>query len=170
MITSAKDNGNTKDSEEIVNDVRSSADVTRDGEFELVGKDVLYNTEVFRGEENAITLSRIYRNEFICIYQIAWYPFDTQRCRIVISLVGNMDEFINLTPGSFNYLGPKDLTIYFIKHATIHRGLRNNKIIVYGEVTFGRRLLSTVLTVYLPTMLLNVIGFSTNFFKVGKLL
>merc|ERR1711899_551645 len=33
------------------------------------------------------------------------------------------------------------------------------------SITFGRRLLGTLLTVYLPTILLNVIGHATNFFK-----
>ena len=33
------------------------------------------------------------------------------------------------------------------------------------EVILGRRLLSTILTVYTPTLLLNIIGHSTNFFK-----
>ena len=157
---------NTKNSDKIVNDADSSAFVTRNSEFDLVGMDVYHNTEVFPGDKNSITLSRVYRNEFICIYQIAWYPFDTQRCRIIISLVGNSDEFINLLPGNLSYLGPEDLTIYFIKETSIHRGPSNNKMVVYVEVTLGRRLLSTVLTVYLPTILLNVIGFSTNFFKV----
>ena len=78
---------NTKDSEEIVNDYRSSAYVTRSGKFELLGMEELYNTEVYSGEDNFITLSRIYRTEFICLYQIAWYPFDTQRCRIVFHLL-----------------------------------------------------------------------------------
>ena len=94
------------------------------------------------------------------------YPFDTQRCRIHISLLGDSDEFINLLPGLLSYLGPEDLTIYFIKKTAIHTGQSNSNVIVYVEVTLGRRLLSTVLTVYLPTILLNVIGFSTNFFKV----
>ena len=158
---------NTKDSERIVNDDQSLAFVTRIGDFELVGMEELYNTEVFPGEENSLTLSRLYRHEFICIYKIAWYPFDTQRCRIVLSLVGNSDEFINLIPGTLNYFGPKDLTIYFIKQTAIQQGRSNDKMVVFVEVTLGRRLLSTVLTVYLPTMLLNVIGFSTNFFKVN---
>lgn len=157
---------NTKDSDEIVNDHRSSAYVTRNGSFELVDMNMVYNTEMFRGDENFITLSRIYRQEFICIYQIAWYPFDTQRCRIVLSLLGNSGEFVNLITGKLAYLGPEDLTIYFIKQTTIERMMSNDDVSVYVEVTLGRRLLSTVLTVYLPTMLLNVIGFSTNFFKV----
>ena len=112
------------------------------------------------------TLSRIHRKEFICVYHIAMYPFDTQRCKIIISLGGNADEFIDLLPGNLEYLGPEDLTIYFIKKTVIHRGSSNKKRVVYVEVTLGRRLLSTVLTVYLPTILLNIIGFSTNFFKV----
>ena len=128
--------------------------------------DILDKTEVYRGDENPITLSRIYRKEFICIYQIAWYPFDTQRCRILISLLGDSEEFIDLLPGDLRYLGPKDLTIYFIKNTEIHTSQINKNMVIYVEVTLGRRLLSTVLTVYLPTILLNLIGFSTNFFKV----
>ena len=98
---------NTKDSERIVNDDRSSAYVTRNGSFKLVGYHILYNTQVFLGEQNYITLSRIYRHEFICIYQMAWYPFDSQRCQIVLSLVGDANEIIYLFPGKLKYLGPK---------------------------------------------------------------
>ena len=45
-----------------------------------------------------------------------------------------------------------------------HRYGYEKKAIVI-EVILGRRLLSTILTVYTPTLLLNVIGHSTNFFK-----
>ena len=89
---------NTKDSEHIVNDDRSSAYVTRNGSFKLVGYHILYNTQVFLGEQNYITLSRIYRHEFICVYQMAWYLFDTQRCQIVLSLEGDAKEMISLMP------------------------------------------------------------------------
>ena len=97
---------------------------------------------------------------------MAWYPFDTQRCKLVVSLKGNADQVVNLKPGILNYFGPKDLTLYFIKDTAIRNGTSSNKSVVYFEVTLGRRLLSTILTVYLPTILLNVIGFATNFFKV----
>ena len=73
---------------------------------------------------------------------------------------------IILMPGKLRYLGPENLTRYFIKNTAIRDGTSNNEIVVLVEVTLGRRLLSPVLTVYLPTILLNVIGFSTNFFKV----
>ena len=50
----------------------------------------------------------------------------------------------------------------------IEPGMMGTKPIIYVEVTLGRRLLSTVLTIYLPTILLNFIGFATNFFKVNQ--
>ena len=161
---------NTKKSERIVNDELASASIERMGDFEVIGSEVLDNTHVFLGEQNPITLSRIFQYEFICIYQMAWYPFDTQRCKIVVTLAGNADLMMKLQPGKLNYLGPKDLTQYFIKDSKIQNGTRSNKPVVYVEVTLGRRLLSTILTVYLPTILLNVIGFATNFFKVRNIL
>ena len=33
------------------------------------------------------------------------------------------------------------------------------------SITLGRRLLGTILTVYVPTVLLNIIGHATNYFK-----
>ena len=96
---------------------------------------------------------------------MAWYPFDTQRCRIVVTPVAG--DFINIKPGVLRYLGPEDLTQYFIKNSQITNATGSDDTqMVYVEVTLGRRLLGTMLTVYLPTILLNVIGFATNFFKV----
>ena len=33
------------------------------------------------------------------------------------------------------------------------------------EVVLGRRLIGTFMTIYMPTILLNIIGHSTNYFK-----
>ena len=97
---------------------------------------------------------------------MAWYPFETQRCRIIVTLADNAHLMMKLLPGKLKYLGPHDLTMYFIKKTEIKNGSTGNKPMIYIEVTLGRRLLSTLLTVYLPTILLNIICFATNFFKV----
>ena len=133
----------------------------------MIGNDILDNTHVFLGDDNPITLSRIYQFEFICKYQMAWYPFDTQRCRMILTLASSAYLMMELQPGELNYFGSQDLTMYFIKEIKIEHGMMGSKPMVYVEVMLGRRLLSTVLTIYLPTFLLNIIGFATNFFKVN---
>ena len=47
----------------------------------------------------------------------------------------------------------------------IGKGNILSKKAVIISVTFGRRLLGIFLTIYFPTILLNVIGYATNFFK-----
>ena len=41
-----------------------------------ISKNIFY----FKGAENILELSRTYRVDFICNYNMALYPFDTQTC------------------------------------------------------------------------------------------
>ena len=76
-----------------------------------------------------------------------------------------MKNFLSLVAGTQEYLGPKELTQYFVKSSKIAQYESNNVKGVRISITLGRRLLGTFLTVYFPTVLLNVIGHCTNFFK-----
>ena len=90
-----------------------------------------------------------------------WYPFDTQNCTIELEAEGNSGLFIDLLSDELAYLGPKELSQYFVKGTALH----HDKERVWAEIILGRRLLSTILTVYVPTFLLNLISYATNFFK-----
>ena len=78
---------------------------------------------------------------------------------------GNDEIFVDLLSDKIGYDGHVDLALYYIKRKSI----KNEENTVRGEITLGRRLLSTVLTVYVPTFLLNVIALATNYFKVNHL-
>ena len=94
---------------------------------------------------------------------MAWYPFDTQLCSMDLGMEENDKIFVDLLSGNIRYEGPVDLALYYIKRKSI----KNEGTTVRAEITLGRRLLSTVLTVYVPTFLLNVIALATNYFKVS---
>ena len=55
--------------------------------------------------------------------------------------------------------------MYFIKRTHMARKIRDGRPLIVIEVTIGRRLLTFILTTILPTMLLNLIGHSSNYFK-----
>ena len=62
--------------------------------------------------------------------------------------------------------GPLDLTQYFIKKKVFLDKMNNKGVkILYVDFYLGRRLLSIVLTVFAPTVILNVVGHSSNYFK-----
>ena len=117
-------------------------------------------------------------------YHFSWYPFDTQTCNMILYADGNTGEFIELLDGGLEYLGPMDLTQYFIRSTKMIGDMDSGSINVI--VVLGRRLLGlfiiyakkyikkgkfihsflgTVLTVYIPTLLLVCISYTTNFYK-----
>ena len=76
------------------------------------------------------------------------------------------------------YIGPKDLTQYFIRNTNMTLGADNEVevTVVLGRFVTGRslslstrlllrRLLGTILTTFIPTFLLIVISYFSNFFK-----
>ena len=85
---------------------------------------------------------------------------------MTISLTKDLNDFVTLVNNGQENLGPTDLTQYFIRSTEM-------SIILIGDkqqaadfrVTLGRRLLGTLLTVFLPTVLLNIIGHTANYFK-----
>ena len=110
----------------------------RSGPFKSSAYEVLQNSYEFAGSENPITISRVYSSEFICEYNMAIYPFDTQvlknctsfqtpsfkipcskTCVVQFVMKGNSGSFVRLVAGVHEYLGPIDLTQYFIKSTSI---------------------------------------------------
>ena len=95
-----------------------------------------------------------------------WYPFDTQVCSMTISVTEDLNDFITIEDNGHENLGPVELTQYFIRNTEMNINLIGNKQqAVVFKITLGRRLLGTVLTVFLPTILMNVVGHGANYFK-----
>ena len=156
---------NTKKKDITQNDEKSFAVARRDSDFEYSSETVKYNIFIFDGKNNPFVMSRVYDVDWICDYDMRWYPFDIQTCKINLELKGNLADFIDIVPDKLEYLGPEALTQYFIKHVNISTEVLNKKYGVVVSITLGRRLLGTILTAYIPTVLLIIISHNASFFK-----
>ena len=57
---------------------------------------------------------------------MAWYPFDLQRCELLLKPFGNTGEYVYLVNTGFNYLDKMDLSKYYIKQwkfESINKGM-----------------------------------------------
>ena len=97
---------------------------------------------MFKGSENPFVMSRVYDVNWICEYDMSWYPFDTQTCYMKLQPDGNSGEFIDLVDDGLEYLGPRDLTQYFIRSTKMIRDMDTGSINVM--VVLGRRLLGLI--------------------------
>ena len=94
-----------------------------------------------------------------------FYPFDIQYCTVDMLMAGSAGRFIELVPGDLLFTGNKQLSQYYVMDYIINTQNIKDKIGVRVTVTLGRKLLGNIMTVYIPTVLLNVIGHSSNYFK-----
>ena len=79
----------------------------------------------------------------------------------------NPAKFINLMDQSQVYSGPTELTQCFNRETSLYqRELQDGQHLVVMKISLGRRLIATILTAFMPTILLVVVGHATNFFKV----
>ena len=157
---------NTKQQLRTMNDMNTFASVKQEGNGSIIGKEVNEDIAEFVGDENTLTMSRVYSIQFFCEYDMQWYPFDQQECTIEMVMDGVLGNYADLLPGGVNFSGPQELTQYYVIGYSIKKKMVMDKAGVVVSVTLGRRLLGTFLTVYFPTILLNIIGYSTNLFKV----
>ena len=119
----------------------------REGDFYNSDISVLQNIEIFSGQQNLITMSRMYNIEFMCEYQLHMYPYDTQTCYITMIMDIRIQRFVEIKNGNFSYIGPIDLQKYFVKATTME--IVGNSLQM--KVVLGRKLMNEILTTFLPT-------------------
>ena len=134
--------------------------------YELAGKTSLHNTRLFKGSENSIHHERQLTTNWICYYNMRWYPFDTQRCTMQMIIFQNK---IRLIPLSVNYTGPKELSQHYVKDLFICSLDIPDGTGIMVEVILSRPLFGTILTVFLPTSLLVILSHMVKIFSKDSL-
>ena len=149
------------------NDKKSFIKVVRNDKFNgtLISNDINEDILMYRGSETDIRINRVYEVEFICNYDMRNYPFDIQICTVDLTVDDNSANFLNLLPGNIAFTGRSSFSQYYVMSYEIYSEKIMGKNGVKVSLTLGRRLLGVILTAYTPTVLLNVIGHTTNYFK-----
>ena len=104
--------------------------IRRQGTY-IVSEDEMAKTcYVFDGAENSITSRRVYSSDWLCDYDMQYYPFDTQvliililnrikhyqifqKCLLIFS--PSRGSSLQLNTGNSVYSGKRELTQYFIR-------------------------------------------------------
>merc|ERR1719219_1087250 len=103
---------------------------------------------------------------FKCTYQLQLYPFDTQVCTVNLIVRLLETSVMELTPNNLMMESETVLTQYIITNWTLtYKNASNTDAGLQMTMVFKRRLLNAILTVYLPTILVLIIVYATNFFK-----
>lgn len=113
----------------------------------------------FRGSEHKIVRTQEYTYFWRCVYDMKWFPFDRQTCNMRMSMPKHYLDFVRLNPEKIEYnkANKDELTEYSVDKI-LFCSLESGTKLVF-EVTLVRPLISSILTIYIPTLLLLVIRF-----------
>ena len=111
--------------------------------FAHAEKSFLHNTYFFEGASNMISYEISYTVEWLCDFQMEWFPFDTQSCTMEFLQAENS---VRLLPEAVHYLGHQ-LPQHFIRNITMCPAKLNGKEGIIVEIILGRPLFSKFLTV-----------------------
>ena len=128
------------------------------GNFTYTAED---NMHIFKGSENALSLTREYNVEWNCEYKYHWYPFDSQVCRMEFLSIKYHTDF---HPRDLQHNPNISLSRYSLKRLRMCKAIVHKMEAIVVEVTLGRPIISNLLTVFVPTMLVITISFATRFF------
>ena len=122
--------------------------------------------EIFEGSENRLTLEQTYTHEFQCLYRLQSYPFDKQECSINMKTTKLDNPMMMLFPKNLWMDQDPDMTLYSMKNWDItYRNGNDPKKGIWMTIVLRRKIMSEMLTTYLPSVLLMMITFATTFFK-----
>ena len=152
---------NTAINEQVIIDVGSEVFIKHEGNFTYADEETTDETRIYKGSENPIFYTRSYSVSFLCDYDLALYPFDTQTCTIVLDLPVFEQSLVVLESHMINMDGKTKLLKYDVKKWVMENTKSGNVI----RIVFGRKIFSQVLTTYLPTILLVLIIHSTNYYR-----
>ena len=153
----------------VYNNVRSKDEYKPTDKFDILGvipnSDFNYvtkdNMHIFKGSENALSFTRERNIIWKCDYDYAWYPFDTQTCRMEFVCLRDQTELhpaeLLLDPGI-------TLNRYKISKIEMCRSRILDQEAIVVEVTMGRPIINNLMTVFIPTVLLLAISFTSRFF------
>ena len=119
---------------------------------------------LFNGSENFIQRTKEFSINWICEYNMFWYPFDTQTCSMDFFLSTNSTVLI---PHSLTYNGPTDLSQYSVQTYKMCSALISGNPGVKVTISFSRRLINNILTVFIPTIILLILSYMANGFQNG---
>ena len=152
--------------------------VKREGLPETSELEMLDEIEIFKGDENSLSMVQSYTHEFQCVYQLEKYPFDTQvktctkhkkinlwqECSIEMDVDGIDQETVSLLPLNFTMRQPEDMTLFTITGSVLENASFSQNGIRM-KITIKRKIMSEMMTTYFPSILLMMITYATTFFK-----
>ncbi|KAK4317670.1 hypothetical protein Pmani_011259 [Petrolisthes manimaculis] len=121
--------------------------------------------EIFEGAKNPLQLYRRVNAPFSCNMKLQNFPFDTQRCHLLLRLASARQDFLSYVQLNVSYMGEQLLTEYEVGEVTVQHIQEEDYSVADITITLYRRFWFYFTSTYVPTVMLMLISFASLFCK-----
>ena len=116
---------------------------------------------IYEGSRSQIRKLGYYSTTTVCIFELALFPFDQQKCSILMEI-----ESSNRTPPKVKpELHPRSGDVEkYGKYLVRNISIKSEGSRVRVEIALGRSLLGSLMTVHMPSLIINVLNQATTYF------
>ena len=140
-----------------------------ENQFDQIEATSLDNAFVYSGRKNRHFSSKDFTSIWRCNFDLKWYPFDTQECKMQFRPLKREIYFATFLRRNLTYVGPKDLTEYMVKNYIMCDVQLGRYEGIEVRIRLGRPLLSNILIVFIPCIILLLICHLVNVFDINYL-
>ena len=149
---------NTEMKTETEMDKKSRIVVVKKGNYRLSPVEDMEEVAYYKGSENPLRYWRDFFLRFKCVFDLQYYPFDSQVCTFLMKMPSKENEFMRFIPKQLEYLGPLGLAEHFIKKIDMIPATEEEDYDVKVRVFLKRRVWKHILSTYLPSLCIQIIA------------
>ena len=142
-------------------DTSATVSIIRNGTGAINSPTEAIRRLVYDGNSSQIIKLGYYSTKTVCIFDLVYFPFDHQKCAILMEIESN-----NRTPPRVKpVLSKKSPELekygkYLVTNISIL--LKGSRVLV--EISLGRSLLGSLMTVHMPSLIINILNQATTYF------
>ena len=145
----------------VPNDSQSKLRVKKMGNLTMSSKESLKESALYHGGENVILYSRQFTEKLKCVFDLSYFPFDTQTCYISFNAGNEERSLIKLVGAHVAFNGRSKLSTFDV----IGVELENEDVDDFDvnvKITLKRQISQHLLSMYLPSLFIMAVAQVTN--------
>ena len=149
---------NSEKRTEIPNDSKSKVIIRKEGKLKMSKIEQLVETALFQGAENPIIYSRQFNMKLKCVFELLFFPFDTQTCSISLTTGNEVQNLITLVGENVDFIGNKELATFDVIGWELETKDNRSTSDVKVKITLKRQISQHLLGIFLPSIFIMVIA------------
>ena len=149
----------------VPNGSESKLVVKKKGNLSMSSSEHFTETSLFDGKENPIIYFRQFHVRLRCVFDLSFFPFDTQTCHIILNAGSEVSNLISLVGENVEFVGKTDLATFYVKHWEMKTDESKKKNEVKVNIILKRKISQHLLRIYIPSLFIMIIAQVTLFFN-----